>query len=149
MARKAAVDVKGIGDFVVHAVAWTQADVAAGHQPGSWLERFFPAWKRPAANTAIARWDTPDPRPYPEDPLAQLVWLATSGAEIWTPTRRELRELRAQKIQAVAHPNGEPDQPLAEREVLNEPPRADDDYYSSCVRAPSDYAVVTQQNAVP
>jgi hypothetical protein len=71
------------------------------------------------------RWDQPDPRPWPtDDPIAQLVWLATSGAEAWVPTLDELRALREKRIDERRHPNGEPDQPRPDRQLLNQPPRS-------------------------
>lgn len=33
------------------------------------------------------------PAPWPADPLAQLVWLATSDAKVWIPTKAQLEEL--------------------------------------------------------
>jgi hypothetical protein len=88
------------------------------------IGQVFPAWKRPAANIALMRWDHPDPRPYPAERLARLVWLVTSGAELWTPTRHELRQIRSQQIAERAHPNGPPQQQQkqAESRVLNKTP---------------------------
>jgi hypothetical protein len=87
------------------------------------LDEIFPAWRRPAA--AVTRWDGPNPRPWPTDPVAQLVWLATSGAKVWVPTLVQLGELRDQRLHAARHPNGEPQpQPQAQRQVLNNAPRS-------------------------
>jgi hypothetical protein len=96
------------------------------------IDFVFPDWKRPAPNHALQRWDTPDARPWPKDPVEQLIWLATSGAQVWTPTTHQLRELHDQRIRDRAHPNGEP-HPQPATEVLNSSPRASDDYYSRVV----------------
>jgi hypothetical protein len=78
----------------------------------------FPAGKAPAGDIRIVRWNQPDPRPWLTDPIEHLEWLSTSGAEVWAPTRHELRN---QKIRERAHPNGEPQaQPQIERQFLNE-----------------------------
>jgi hypothetical protein len=46
-----------------------------------------------------------DVRPWPkDDPVSQLVWLATSGAEPWIPTLTELDELAADRRDRV-NPN--------------------------------------------
>lgn len=57
-----------------------------------------------------------------------LVWMCTSGAKVWCPTTRQLDGLQAQRAAERAHPRGAPQQ--QGRQVLNEPPRADDDYFS-------------------
>jgi hypothetical protein len=90
------------------------------------IDSIFRAWKQPAADIALMRWDQPDPRKYPKDPVERVVWLVVVDAEPWMPTRQELRDLRNQKIRERAHPLGEPPQPQPERQVLNQPPRPPD-----------------------
>ncbi len=88
------------------------------------LDSIFPDWKRPPADKTIVGWERPDPRPWPtDDPIAQLVWLATSGAKLWVPTLKQLHELREQRINAARHPNSVPAQARSERQLLNEVPR--------------------------
>jgi len=87
------------------------------------LDSVFPDWKHAPQNQAIRRWDgPPDPRAWPADPIEQLVWLVTSGAEAWVPTLKQLDALKEQCLRDRAHPDGET-QPRPVRQVLNEPPR--------------------------
>lgn len=56
------------------------------------IDSIFPSWREPAPDTAIMGWNSSDPRPWPADRVGQLVWVVTSGAEVWAPTPRQLRE---------------------------------------------------------
>lgn len=78
----------------------------------------FPAWKQPRPDTALQNWDRGDPRPWTKDPVGELVWLVTSGAELWAPTPSQLR--------AQTRPSLIGNEPLRESNepiVLNEAPR--------------------------
>lgn len=89
------------------------------------LDEIFPAWKRPAPDIALMRWDQPDPRPWPKDRTEQLIWCVTSGAQVWVPTLEELRELHNRRRLARSHPNGKPKPSKSSAtQVLNEPPTA-------------------------
>jgi hypothetical protein len=99
------------------------------------IDDVFPAWKRPTGRTAFVReWEQSNPAPWPKDLSEQLVWLCTSAAEPWVPTRSQLSELRNQKMQERAHPNGVATQPQSPRQDLGphkaprpEPPALNDD----------------------
>ena len=94
------------------------------------LDEIFPGWVDPPQNHAIQRWDDRQRlQPWPADPIEQLVWMCTSGAEVWCPTIRQLDELKAKRMRDRAHPDGLP-QPQPQRQELNRAPRAQDDYYS-------------------
>ncbi len=88
------------------------------------LDRVFPDWKHAPQNQALRRWGgPPDPRPWPADPVEQLVWLVTSGAEAWVPTIRQLDELKQQRLDGRRHPDGQRESQPAPQ-ILNEAPRA-------------------------
>lgn len=57
------------------------------------LDDIFPAWKNPRTEVMTTSWNTPDPRPWPADPVEQLVWLSASDAKVWVPTLRQLDAL--------------------------------------------------------
>jgi hypothetical protein len=71
------------------------------------LDTVFPGW-RDKDNRAINLSDAPqqDPRPWPQDPVEQLVWLCTSDAEPWVPTLSELNQLNRQRIARLNPPTG-------------------------------------------
>ena len=51
------------------------------------LDQIFPAWREPdTTHTTLSDAPQADPRPWPQDPISQLVWLATSEAQPWVPT---------------------------------------------------------------
>jgi hypothetical protein len=56
------------------------------------ISSIFPAWQQPSRDTALQGWGTSDPRPWPTDRVSQLIWVVTSGAEVWAPTPQQLRE---------------------------------------------------------
>jgi hypothetical protein len=60
------------------------------------LDALLPGWHDP--DTRFAMQGTPDDRrPWPADPLEQLVWLVRSDAEVWIPTTSDLDALHAQR----------------------------------------------------
>lgn len=110
---------------------WT--DDLASDMAIATLDNVFRDWKHPPRNNAIQQWDNQRRlQPWPEDPVEQLVWLCSSGAEVWCPTTRQLDELKAQRQRARAHPDGEPQQQRPEPIVLNQAPRQPD--YSRVAR---------------
>jgi hypothetical protein len=51
------------------------------------LDQLMPTWRRPDDRFTMGMRELGDRRPWPtDDPLAELVWLATSDAEPWLPT---------------------------------------------------------------
>ena len=67
------------------------------------LDQIFPNWRDGKSNKVVINGDEPDPRPWPEDPVAQLIWLSTSEAEVWVPTSTQLDRLHAER-HARLHP---------------------------------------------
>ncbi|WNG94997.1 hypothetical protein [Mycobacterium sp. ITM-2016-00318] len=61
------------------------------------LDEIFPCWRDGRTSTVVISGDEPDPRPWPKDPVAQLIWLSTSAAEVWVPTEAQLNQLHAER----------------------------------------------------
>jgi hypothetical protein len=60
------------------------------------LDDVFPGWHDP--DNRFAMQGTPDDRrPWPADPLEQLVWFVNSPAELWIPTTSDLDALHAKR----------------------------------------------------
>lgn len=78
------------------------------------LDRLIPGWKRADARFTLGGKPFEDRRPWPDEPLAQLLWLAASGAA-WLPTAAQLRALHAARAarlnQAKAEANGNAERP--------------------------------------
>lgn len=83
---------------------------AGGEEPASDLhianlDDLWPNWSKPGGPQRINvdggkhRYE-----PWPTDPVQFLLWLATSNAEAWIPTRRELDSLNHERLQK-ANPN--------------------------------------------
>jgi hypothetical protein len=60
------------------------------------IDDVFPAWRDPGPSTITLSGAPPDPRPWPTDPIAQLVWLSSSDAQVWLPTFGQLEQLQAE-----------------------------------------------------
>jgi hypothetical protein len=77
------------------------------------LDQVFPQWRnRDNSSINLSAAPPHDPRPWPKDPVEQLAWLCTSGAEVWVPTLSELHQLnqeRAARLNPI--PDDEPDRP--------------------------------------
>ncbi|OMC33433.1 hypothetical protein A5739_08820 [Mycobacterium colombiense] len=61
------------------------------------LDDIFPRWRDGHTDTFVLQGEKPDPRPWPKDPVEQLVWLCTSNARPWIPTSGELDRLAGQR----------------------------------------------------
>ena len=62
------------------------------------LDSVFPDWNIKSTKHFVMSGPEPDPRPWPtSDPVQMLIWLSTSGAQPWVPTRRQLENLRAER----------------------------------------------------
>lgn len=73
------------------------------------MDAVLPGWRLPDKRNHITiNGAMPDRRPWPLDPIEQLVWLSTSNAEVWLPTLAELDALRERR---QAHVNPQPKQP--------------------------------------
>ncbi|SHY85547.1 Uncharacterised protein [Mycobacteroides abscessus subsp. bolletii] len=59
------------------------------------LDEVLPGWRAPQTGTIRIQGPAPDRRPWPADPIEQLVWLALSDARPWIPTITELGKLWA------------------------------------------------------
>ena len=69
------------------------------------LDLVFPAWNIKSTKLFVLSGPEPDPRPWPtSDPVEMLVWLSTSGAQPWVPTRRQLENLRAERRRRLNPP---------------------------------------------
>ncbi|SDC25840.1 hypothetical protein SAMN04488581_0400 [Mycolicibacterium neoaurum] len=78
------------------------------------LDDVFPAWRIPnRTHTRMSNDPPPDPRPWPLDGIEQLVWLATSGAQVWVPTLKQLGTVARERSRRAANPvkRGRPDRP--------------------------------------
>ena len=62
-----------------------------------WLENIFPDWRDKSSRLIMISGEEPDPRPWPLDPIEQLVWFSSSDAQVWIPTRRQLDQLHADR----------------------------------------------------
>jgi hypothetical protein len=59
------------------------------------IDEVFPGWQTPDTSSVSLVAPPPDPRPWPtDDPVAQLVWLSSSNAEVWLPTLHDLAVLQ-------------------------------------------------------
>jgi len=67
------------------------------------LDEVWPGWRAQAASD-VPRDAISGERlisaPWPADPLAQLVWLATSDAKVWAPTKQQLVQLWEDRARA-------------------------------------------------
>jgi hypothetical protein len=62
------------------------------------LDDVFPAWREPDnTHSTFSTAPQTDPRPWPQDPVEQLVWLAASEAQPWVPTSTDLNWLHAER----------------------------------------------------
>ncbi|MCZ4546622.1 hypothetical protein BS618_19810 [Rhodococcus erythropolis] len=60
------------------------------------LDEVWPGWRAQAASDVPRDFISGERlilAPWPADPLAQLVWLATSDAKVWVPTKQQLVQL--------------------------------------------------------
>lgn len=104
------------------------------------LDEVLPGWRRPDHRSATNFGELGDRRPWPtDDPIAQLVWLATSDAEPWLPTATALRELRAKRQARLRKDGPKPQPPRKEPGLLNKPIPAQERV------APAWHAVPTRQ----
>ena len=60
------------------------------------MDQVFPDWWQPDTRVTLVG-EPPARHPWPEDPVAQLVWTITSDAQPWLPTIAGLKELHAQR----------------------------------------------------
>jgi hypothetical protein len=80
------------------------------------LDDLFPQWREPKREYSITvRSDPSDPRPWPKDPVDQLIWLVASGAKVWVPTWAQLAELQRQRVAERAHRGGQSRRPNQNR----------------------------------
>ncbi|MBZ4558585.1 hypothetical protein GBO17_14230 [Mycobacterium avium subsp. hominissuis] len=101
------------------------------------LDEVLPGWRRPDNRATTTFGELGDRRPWPvDDPIEQLVWLVTSDAEPWLPTRADLSALRA-KRQARAAKAGPKPQPVRERPGLLNTPLASRDRVAPALRSVS------------
>jgi hypothetical protein len=84
------------------------------------LDELVPGWRNPAPAHISISGTIPDRRPWPTDPVEQLVWLAASNARPWVPTLAQLYRLqerrRTKDNPPLARPKGRQDPTL-----LNQP----------------------------
>jgi hypothetical protein len=72
------------------------------------LDDVMPTWRTPDTRFTM-QGNPPDRRPWPNDPLEQLVWLVISGAKAWIPTTSELTALGQARRRLIDPPiEGEP-----------------------------------------
>lgn len=57
------------------------------------LDQVLPGWRAPQTGAIRMQGPDPDRRPWPADPIGQLVWLVVSDARPWIPTITELQKL--------------------------------------------------------
>jgi hypothetical protein len=70
------------------------------------LDDLYPEWKTKGANTFnISDAPDDDPRPWPQEPIEQIVWMCTSDAQPWVPTLSELNELNQQRTARLNPPH--------------------------------------------
>lgn len=94
-----------------HRSEWLYDDELADDTQLANLDEVFPKWKRHQSDFSMTRTSNqpePDPRPWPKDKTDQLIWLVTSGAKVWVPTKTELRELGLRRMAQRAHAGGAP-----------------------------------------
>jgi len=105
---------------------WLYNDDLASDFTASNMDDLFPQWKQRKPEFAIiSATDQPqaDPRPWPNDPVEQLVWMITAGARMWVPTWAQLGELGRQRRRDRAHSSGGKQPPQRKQKPL--PQRAD------------------------
>lgn len=61
------------------------------------LDQVLPGWRAPQTGVIRIQGPDPDRRPWPADPIEQLVWLVVSDAHPWIPTITELEKLWAER----------------------------------------------------
>jgi hypothetical protein len=72
------------------------------------LDTILPGWHD--ADTRYSMQGAPsDRRPWPSDPVEQLVWMVTSDAEVWLPTGAELAAVHAERRERL-NPTPTPDE---------------------------------------
>jgi hypothetical protein len=104
------------------------------------MDEVLPGWRRPDNRAATSFRELGDRRPWPiDDPITQLVWLVTSGAEPWLPTTKDLAALRAKRQARLRKDGPKPQPPRKEPGLLNKPIPAHDRI------APALHAVQTRQ----
>lgn len=62
------------------------------------LDEIWPTWSVAGMREEISG-DRLQPAPWPVDELGQIVWLATSNAEPWVPTKQQLLDLWEERIE--------------------------------------------------
>jgi len=67
------------------------------------LDEVFPEWRQPDTRVTLVG-ESPNRRPWPEDPVAQLVWMVTSEAQPWLPTIGQVKELHAERHRRLNPP---------------------------------------------
>ncbi|MGW0158467.1 hypothetical protein ACWDUN_03995 [Mycobacterium sp. NPDC003323] len=84
---------------------------AGGEEPASDLhlanlDALWPDWRTPGSlnHTVTVNGSPHRAEPWPADPVEFLLWLATSTAQAWIPTRAQLDQLNEERINA-ANPN--------------------------------------------
>jgi hypothetical protein len=93
------------------------------------IDDIFPAWND--GGSAITLSGTPqDPRPWPSDRIARLVWLSTSAAEVWLPTFAQIEQLQ-RELHRKFNPEPEPevtqrrpDKPMQQFGAVHRRPKA-------------------------
>lgn len=84
------------------------------------LDDVLPGWRGRAPEHFAISGSPPDRRPWPTDPVEQLVWMSVSAARPWVPTLAQLYRLqeyrRMKNNPPLARPKGTQD-----RTLLNEP----------------------------
>ena len=72
------------------------------------MDDLIPGWRQ-TDTTYTVQGAPPDRRPWPSDPLEQLVWLVTGPAEVWIPTGSDLSRLHTERRHRIDPPfDGEP-----------------------------------------
>lgn len=96
------------------------------------LDQILPSWREPD-NRFTMQGTPPDRRPWPTDPIEQLVWFINSKAQVWLPTRGQLAELHRERQALIDPPlEGEPGNLMTSahnRPLLNTPTRRPDRIY--------------------
>lgn len=109
-----------------HRSEWLYDDDLADDTQIANLDEVFPRWKRHQAEfsiTTITDQPQPDPRPWPKDPVDQLIYLVVSPARVWVPTRTQLRELGQRRLAERAHAPGNTRRPRQRPERTLEKPK--------------------------
>lgn len=70
------------------------------------IDDVFPHWRDADTSRTYIHGAAPDPRPWPVDPVQQLLWLATSDAQPWVPTSAQLDQANEQRRERTRHPAG-------------------------------------------